>query len=98
MLVEVLARQSNTLDFQVMHRTTRSSTGRRMVEIVDGPQPREDMDWWRQTLQALTSEELAKCLGISERHSIACIEVIFTFCHNLEFRARGLIYCYVWRN
>ena len=68
-MVEVLARQFNTLDFQVMHRTTRSYTGRREVEIVNGPQHRAGMDDWRQALQALTSEELAKCLGISERHS-----------------------------
>jgi hypothetical protein len=66
---EVIARQSSTIDFHVIFRATRSYTGDRNVEIVEIEHRYDGSKSWCEILRVLTSEALAKGLGISERHA-----------------------------
>lgn len=70
-MVEGERRRSNILDFLVPIMVTRDSKGRRLVE----PRPYTpaqygiDREQWLATVSTMSSQELARELGITDRHA-----------------------------
>ena len=67
-MVEAYASESNAFNFSVKTRTIRAATGRRTIEVIEDLSAALPVADGENQLRQLTSEDIARKLGVSERH------------------------------